>query len=162
MLRVDRQIKGGRQMFQSIIGNTSSQTKNLVEKGAVKKFAEAIGDMDPLYSDEEVGKRSIYQQNIAPPTFPVTFEYARIEGLDLPTKGLIHGEQSFHYRRPLVVGDVVYCSAKVADYYERAGKMGTMGFLVIHRSGKDQDQELIYEEKQVIIISEQVRKELVQ
>ena len=100
-------------MFKDQIGKQSNKVKNAVEKGAVKKFAEAIGDLHPIYFDEEVGEKSRYKKNIATPTFPRTFDYGVIDGLDLPNKGLIHGEQTFHYVRPLFVGEEIYCSSKV-------------------------------------------------
>lgn len=149
-------------MFKETVGKRSKTVKNIVERGAVKKFATAIGDAAPIYVDEEVGKQSRYKQNIAPPTFPVTFEYAPIKTLQLPEKGLIHGEQKFHYERPLIVGETIYCYATVKDYYERTGNFGEMGFLVVERYGKDEDDALIYTEKQVVIISEEVRKGLAQ
>ena len=56
---------------------------------------------------------------------------AIIEGLNLPNKGLIHGEQTFHYERPLMVGEEIYCYTEVKNYFEKKGNFGEMGFLVI-------------------------------
>ncbi len=108
-------------MFQETIGKKSIPVKNMVERGAVKKFAEAIGDLAPIYVDEEAGKNSRYKRNIAPPTFPVTLDYGVIPEMKLPPKGLIHGEQSYHYKRPLFVGEEVYCHTEVQNYYEKKG-----------------------------------------
>jgi acyl dehydratase len=145
-------------MFKEAIGKKSKRIKNIVERGAVKKFAEAIGDMHPIYVDEETGRQSRYKQNIAPPTFPRVFDYGVIEGLNLPDKGLIHGEQTYHYERPLLVGEEVYCYAEVKDYYEKAGKNGTMGFLVLENGGEDIDGNTIFTSSSVVIITEAVRK----
>ena len=81
-----------------------------------------------------------------------------VEELVLPTKGLIHGEQKFHYKRPLVVGEEVYGVTEIKNYYERTGSFGKMGFLVIERQGTDAQGELIYTEEQIIIINEAARK----
>lgn len=145
-------------MLKDLIGKRSEIVKNTIERGAVKKFAEAIGDFSPIYYDEEVGKKSKYKRNIAPPTFPVTFEFGKIEDMALPAKGLIHGEQSFHYKRPLFVGEDIYCFTEVKDYFEKTGNFGEMGFLVFSRSGLDANDELIFTEERVIIINEEVRK----
>ena len=96
-------------MFKDCIEKRSKPVKNSVERGAVKKFAEAIGDLHPIFIDEEIGKQSRYGTNIAPPTFPRVFDYGVIEGLNLPSKGLIHGEQIYHYKRPLLVGEEITC-----------------------------------------------------
>ncbi|MGY0694466.1 MaoC family dehydratase N-terminal domain-containing protein [Virgibacillus sp. FSP13] len=148
-------------MFKEAIGKRSDKVKNIVERGMVRKFAEAIGDFHPIFVDEAFGKNSRYGQNIAPPTFPRVFEYGEIEDLHLPNKGLIHGEQTYHYDRPLLVGEVVYCYTEVADYYEKSGGNGLMGFIILKRYGDDPEGKTIFTEKQVVIITEAVRKELV-
>lgn len=148
-------------MFKEMIGKRSEKVKNIVERGMVKKFAEAIGDPHPIFIDEAYGKQSRYGKNIAPPTFPRVFEYGEIEELQLPNKGLIHGEQIYHYKRPLFVGETIYCYTEVADYYEKTGKNGWMGFIILKLYGEDAEGENIFTEEQVVIITETVRKELI-
>jgi acyl dehydratase len=147
-------------MFEHAIGLQSEKVKNVVERGAVKKFAESIGDLHPIYVDEETGKKSRYKNNIAPPTFPRVLEYGKVEGLHLPNIGLIHGEQVFHYERPLLVGEEVLCYSKVKDYYEKTGTNGIMGFVVLTNNGEDLDGNPIFQSKSVVIITEAVRKAL--
>lgn len=147
-------------MFKEQIGKRSNKVKNAVERGAVKKFAEAIGDAHPIYVDEEAGRLSRYKNNIAPPTFPRIFDYGQIEGLHLPNKGLIHGEQTFHYKRPLIVGEEIYCYTVVKKYFEKKGNFGEMGFLVLESFGEDVDGNTIFSSSSTIVISEAVRKVL--
>lgn len=145
-------------MYADLIGKTSNKVKNKVEMGMVKRFAESIGDPHPIYVDEETGEKSRYKTNIAPPTFPRVFDYGVVEGLILPEKGLIHGEQVYHYERPLFVGEELYCYIEVKDYYEKKGSAGLMSFLVYERRGETEDGNLIFTEKTVTIITEAVRK----
>ncbi|NSL51683.1 MaoC family dehydratase N-terminal domain-containing protein [Calidifontibacillus erzurumensis] len=145
-------------MYRGVIGNKSKKVKNVVERTLVKRFAEAIGDLHPIYTDEEYGKRSRYGRNIAPPTFPRVLDYGVVEGLKLPTKGLIHGEQIYHYERPLLVGEELYCHAEIMDYYEKEGRNGLMGFLAVKRYGEDLQGHLIFTEESKTIITEAVRK----
>lgn len=147
-------------MFKDQIGKQSDKVKNVVERGAVKKFAEAIGDLHPIYFDETTGRLSRYQKNIAPPTFPRVFDYGVIEGLHLPNKGLIHGEQSFQYERPLYVGEEVYCYSQVKNYFEKKGNFGEMGFLVMENVGVDSEGKKIFTSSSTVVISEAVRKVL--
>ncbi|MFB3161744.1 MaoC family dehydratase N-terminal domain-containing protein [Neobacillus sp. 179-J 1A1 HS] len=147
-------------MFNETVGKRSNKVKNVVERGAVKKFAESIGDLHPIYFDEEAGRNSRYQNNIAPPTFPRTFDYGVIEGLNLPNKGLIHGEQTFHYKRPLVVGEELLCYSEVKKYFEKKGNFGDMGFLVLESFGEDAAGNVIFSSTSTVVISEAVRKVL--
>ncbi|TCP31326.1 MaoC dehydratase-like protein [Scopulibacillus darangshiensis] len=147
-------------MFEETIGKRSKRCINVVERGAVKKFAEAIGDPHPIYVDRDYGRASRYKNNIAPPTFPRIFDYGTIEGLRLPEAGLIHGSQDFEYNRPLIVGEEIVCFSKVENYYEKSGTSGTLGFLVIKNFGEDSGDNVIFTSTTVIIITEAVRKGL--
>lgn len=148
-------------MFKDVIGKKSKKVKNVVERAMVKRFAEAIGDPHPIFIDEEYGKKSRYKRNIAPPTFPRVFDYGEIEELYLPNIGLIHGEQTYHYVRPLFVGETIYCYTEVADYYEKEASLGLLGFVLMKTYGEDEAGNLIFTENSTVIITEAVRKELV-
>ena len=145
-------------MFESLIGTRSTPVKNIVDRGSLKAFSKSIGDESPIYLDESVGKRSRYGENIAPPTYPRVFDYGEIQGFDLPNVGLIHGKQTFHYERPLLVGETVMCSTSLEKYYERNGKSGLLGFLLLKRYGEEPGGKLIFTEEQVVIITEAVRE----
>lgn len=147
-------------MYKEFIGKSSKKVKNVIERGLVKRFADSIGDLHPIYVDEEYGKKSRYGNNIAPITFPRVLSSGMIEGLELPKKGLIHGEQSYHYVRPLLVGEEVFIYSVLENYYEKEGNSGKMGFLKMKRYGEDPDGNLIFTEESVIIITEAVRRSM--
>ena len=145
-------------MYEHAVGKCSNRVLNVVDRESVRRFAKAIGDEHPIYVDVHAGKRSRYGENIAPPTYPRVFNYGSIEGLELPSKGLIHGEQIYHYERPLLVGEEVYCYAKVKDYKERMGSNGKMGIIRIENNGEDKEGAAIFSSTLVIIINEAVLK----
>ncbi|SFB22409.1 Acyl dehydratase [Lentibacillus halodurans] len=145
-------------MYRDMIGRKSEKVKNVVERGHVRRFAEAIGDLHPIYVNEQTGENSRFGRNIAPPTFPRVFDYGTVEGLNLPKKGLIHGEQNYHYERPLLVDEEIYCYTEVEDYYEKSGSNGLMGFLVVKRYGEDARGNVVFTEEMITIITEAVRK----
>ncbi|MFD4819876.1 MaoC family dehydratase N-terminal domain-containing protein [Peribacillus butanolivorans] len=145
-------------MYRKFIGKRSQKVKNVVERGLVKRFAESIGDPHPVYTDEEFGKQSRYGRYIAPPTYPRVLDYGVVEGLILPKKGLIHGEQIYHYERPLFVGEELFCYTEVVDYYEKTGRNGLMGFLAVKKFGEDLQGKVIFTEESKTIITESVRK----
>jgi acyl dehydratase len=131
-------------LFKPFIGIESNPVKNEVEKGAIRKFAEAIGDPNPLYRDEEYAKTTRFGRIIAPPTFCRTFDYGEIPGLNFKREGLIHGEQHFEYLKPIGAGDVLFCSTKLADAYEKEGKLGRMTFLVFEQKGVNEQGETVF------------------
>lgn len=145
-------------MWEEFIGRRSQAVTNWVERGAVRRFAEAIGDRNPLYFDEEAARASWHGRLIAPPTFPVTLDHGTVEGLALPDAGLIHGEQRFAYRRPLYVGETVACATVVENSYQKRGRGGVLTFLVLARVGEDQAGDVIYTMSSTIILTEAVRE----
>ncbi|WP_346774003.1 MaoC family dehydratase N-terminal domain-containing protein [Brevibacillus sp. SYP-B805] len=139
------------ELFAPFIGIESQPVKNEVEKGAIRKFAEAIGDPNPIYRDEAYAKTTRFGRIIAPPTFSRTFDYGEIPGLRFKREGLIHGEQHFEYRQPIGAGDVLYCSTKLADAYEKEGKLGKMTFLVYEQKGMNESGETVFLARSIVI-----------
>lgn len=144
-------------MYKHLIGSASEKVINTVEPGAIRRFALAIGDDNPLYTDTDPGETSVFKRNIAPVTFPVTLNYGTIEGLNLPSKGLIHGEQTFHYERPLYAGEIIWCSSRLTNCKERSGS-GSMLILTIERMGETEKGEVIFTMTQSVIMTEAARK----
>lgn len=150
------------EVWRSLVGARSEEpVSNLVERGAVRKFAEAIGDPNPLYVDEAVAKGSRYGGLIAPPTFPRTLEYGRIEGMGWPDAGMIHGEHRVSYAsRPLLVGEELLCYTKLEDYYEKESRGGLLGFVVTERYGESPEGERRFTMRDVVVITPALRKVL--
>ena len=146
--------------WKALVGERSEAVSNVVEKGAVRKFAEAIGDPNPLYVDEAAAKKSRYGGLIAPPTFPRTFEYGEIEGIGLPGQGLIHGEHRIRYERPLWVGEEVLCYVVFKDYYEKESHGEPLGFVISERVGESPLGEGIFTMEDTAILTPALRKDL--
>ncbi|MEJ7632620.1 MAG: MaoC family dehydratase N-terminal domain-containing protein [Rubrobacteraceae bacterium] len=142
------------------VGRSSEPVHNVVERDAVRLFAEAIADPSPLYRDEKTAKRSRYGRLLAPPTFPRTFDYGRVEGLELPSAGLIHGEFRISYRRPLLVGDELLCRLTLKDSYDKEGRRGLLGFLLFERTGEDSEGNLVFTTNDTVVVTEAVRGEI--
>jgi acyl dehydratase len=145
-------------LYAEFVGLRSEPVGNLVERGAVRRFAEAIADPSPLYVDEEAAQRSRYGGLLAPPTFPRTFDYGRIEGLTLPPAGLIHGEFRISYERPLLVGEELFCHMRLKDSYDKQGRRGLLGFLVFERTGESPDGESVFTTNDTVVVTEDVRR----
>ncbi|MBA2535585.1 MAG: MaoC family dehydratase N-terminal domain-containing protein [Rubrobacter sp.] len=145
-------------LFGEFVGLSSEPVRNLVERGAVRRFAEAIAGPSPLYVNEEAARSSRCGSLLAPPTFPRTFDYGRIEGLTLPPAGLIHGEFRISYERPLLVGDEVLCRMQLKDSYDKQGRQGLLGFLVFERTGEASDGQRVFTTNDIVVVTEAVRR----
>src|SRR5699024_8207118 len=129
---------------ESVIGLTGEKYTVDVEKRHVKQFAEAIGDPNPLYTDEEYASKSAYGQLVIPPTVAMAIGSEGGDFLiNLDMRRLLHGEHEFIYYRQILVGDRLHCQMKIMDWYEKQGKSGTMQFLILDTELEDDTGNLV-------------------
>ena len=117
--------------MRAAIGVESEPRTSEVEKGAIIKFAQAIGDANPVYNDEVPARKSRYGGMIAPPTF-LRSMYPGPLKVDVrsPYSANLDGGSEWEYFEPIRPGDRITVTTKIADLYERAGRLGNMMFLV--------------------------------
>jgi hypothetical protein len=103
------------------VGQQTELFKMKVTESDAVKFAEVIHDM-PLA--KEAG------QSIVPATYPIVY-WQKVEIPWLKDIGpLVHGEQSFHYKDPLLTDHTYYAEIKLVDIKEKTGKSGKIVWLV--------------------------------
>ena len=91
------------------------------------KFAEAIDDNNPLWTDEAIARKSKYGGLITPPTFLRSIRIERPElPFDLPFTRLLDGGSDWEYFQPVRVGDHITATNEITDLQERSGRMGLM------------------------------------
>jgi acyl dehydratase len=139
---------------RSLIGRESEPVVHEVEKGAIRRFAEALGDPAPAYVDEAAAHAAGYPALVAPATFAValTSNERFRHSLDLGTRSILHSEQQFEYARPIVAGDRITVRSKVADVQERAGASGPMDVLVIEDEARDDQGAVVFRTRATLIL----------
>ncbi len=91
-----------------------------VTRGDIRRFATAIGDNAAGSHDPAEAKALGHADLVAPPTFLITAGGSVQSGLVMdPSLGLdyrlvVHGEQSFILHRPVVAGDLLDCTTRIA------------------------------------------------
>ena len=117
--------------MRAAINVESEPYVNEVEKGAIIKFARAIGDSNPLFSDEEAARKSRYGGLIAPPTFFRSLQSGPPKAQVIsPYPGILDGGSEWEYFEPVRVGDRITVTTYLADIFERQGRFGNMLFIV--------------------------------
>ena len=139
-----------------LIGTRTSSATVVVERGPIAAFALAVCDQNPIYRDPRASEAAGFDAIPAPPTFPFVMEtwgrFAELQPDDQPVGGgmlrvlgplmakgglILHGEQSFDYHRPVVVGDVLDGEGPVVDAYSKESKGSTMTFVVTETVWRD-------------------------
>jgi uncharacterized protein YprB with RNaseH-like and TPR domain len=121
---------------QALIGKSSAPQTFEVTEEAVRRFMQATED--PALHDNAP---LLY----ASPTFPTTFR-VRIPDytLDMSKVQVLHGEQEYHYTRRLRIGEQITCVSRITDVRQRAGRSGSMTFIVTETTGTDSQQQIVF------------------
>jgi acyl dehydratase len=126
-----------------------------VEKGHIRRFAEAVGDPNPLWQDEAYARKSRYGSIIAPPMFlqdEGKNKFAdRLIEIPLPVKGFLNGGVEIDYYQPMKPGDVITTQARLVDVYEKEGKAGKLVFMIMEVTFKNQRKELVCRSRNTFI-----------
>jgi acyl dehydratase len=142
---------------RGVVGREFPPYAVTVERGKIKEFARAIGDLNPFYLDDRVAAASEWGDIIAPPTFATTFRdesadtSALLRELGTDISRVLHGEQEFELQRPLQPGRTYLCRARVVDVYEKTGKSGPMGF-VVRETAITEGDELVGTMRSVTVV----------
>lgn len=113
--------------MRAAIGKDSVPKTYLVEAGAIRRFADAIGDPNPLYRDEEAARESSYGSIVAPPTFLRLFRPSpAIVEFPNPYSSVLDGGSRWEYFEPVRPGDKITVTVRLLDLYERDGSLGNM------------------------------------
>jgi hypothetical protein len=125
-------MSDGAEIDRALIGSSQAPFCVDVEKGAIRRYAEAIGESTQIYFDEAFARSLGYAGIVAPPTFPTTFrppsKPAWVRGLD--EGRILAGEQGFHYWRPIVAGDQLQCELRLTDVQHKRSSKGAMDLII--------------------------------
>lgn len=85
---------------------------------AIQRYCRSVGDLNPLYFDEEYAKKSRWGGLIAPPSIHplLVFGCTPIDDF-MRSPGTINAGQSWSYNEPARPGDVITLQAKALDKF---------------------------------------------
>jgi peroxisomal enoyl-CoA hydratase 2 len=145
-----------------------------VEAGAIRVWAHAIDDENPLYFDESAAAAAGLRAIAAPPTFVQAVEHWVAQSQVRPTRsqvwrgsgrtpgiepqgqdGRLHAEQHFEYHRPVVAGDVLSVrSVDGESWHKRGRRGGTLRFDESVTEYRDPAGELVVTVRSVAVLTE--------
>jgi acyl dehydratase len=142
------------------IGKPLCKTVFPIEREMIKRFADAVGDNNPLFCDESYARLSPYQKIIAPPGFISSPWYwgghsngndQKIAGIGDIIQTLIDAGYSqtidssieYTFFQPVKAGDTITAEFRVRDIVER-GKDGEKAvFLFTETNYYNQEKTLV-------------------
>lgn len=113
---------------QSAVGHRFTPVTAHVEPGRLRYFFETLGESNSVYRDAAAATAAGYKGIPIPPTYLFCLEmldnekpFEFLDQLDIDLGKVLHGEQSFTYHAPVVVGDTLTFQSSVASVAEKKG-----------------------------------------
>ncbi|MDR3096460.1 MAG: MaoC family dehydratase N-terminal domain-containing protein [Paraburkholderia sp.] len=118
---------------RKFIGRVTADFSATAPASQLRFFAKATGETRPEYLDEAAARDAGHPGLPLPPTFLFSLEMlAPPDGwrdeAGIKLERILHGEQSFTYRRMAYAGDTLHFKTQIADIYEKKG--GALEFIV--------------------------------
>ena len=122
--------------LRKLIGRTLDTIVFKVEEGAIQRYAQAVGDPNPLFNDPDSAGKTKYGRLMAPPGFtgwpakagrPTEKVFAVLTKAGAPPR-VLDGGIEFEFIEPIGAGDVLTATSKIAKVTERETKLGKTMF----------------------------------
>jgi acyl dehydratase len=139
---------------RNAVGRTTPPTLCEVEKGAIRRFAESLGDYNPSYFDAEYARASGFSGIVVPPSFPLSFTAGvdLRELLGVPSRSLLLAEWSVDYERSVVAGDRLLLTTRVVEVGERPSPAGRVEVATVEDEGRDESGQLVLKVRRTFVV----------
>ncbi len=128
-----------------------------------QRYAQAVGDLDPVYFDIDAARAAGHPTLVAPPTF-VTHAVVVGQALDrIRTDGLftgampmrlrvqrtMFGGEEWDFESPVYVGDTITAETRLASIDEKAGSKGPFVRIVRETTFTNQHGDVVARSRQI-------------
>lgn len=132
---------------RALIGIETKPGTHVIEAGAVRRFCDAVGITDPIYTNPEAARAAGHPERPVPPTYWCSImspggELKRPNFDHIGTRNM-NGGTEYEYVKPAYVGQTLTCTMQVADIYEKQGRSGRMVFTVLENIWRDEGGDVV-------------------
>ncbi len=146
--------------LRKLIGVTLETVVFKVEEGAIQRYAQAIGDPNPLFNDPDFASKTKYSRLLAPPGFtgwPVKAGRLSDRLLESLLKAgapsrLLDGGVEFEFVEPVGAGDVLTATTKIANITERETRLGKTMFTTLETTFVNQKGNVALKSRSTFIL----------
>jgi acyl dehydratase len=132
---------------RALIGVETEPGYHLIEAGAVRRFCDAVGLKDPIYTDAAAARAAGHPERPIPPTYWCSImspgSELRRPNFDHFGSRNMNGGTEYEYVKPAYVGQTLACTMRVADIYEKQGRSGRMVFTILENIWRDDKGDVV-------------------
>lgn len=144
---------------KSFIGKSFEPFSFEVDKSKIRELAQALGDENAIFVDDEAAQASGLPGIVASPTFPTLFKMwgeggstPHIEAMGGNLLRLLHGEEEYEYHTFIRPGDVITGQTTVVDIDEKKGRSSHLDITKMQTEYHNQKGELVAIARTTIVI----------
>ncbi|MFO7797653.1 MAG: MaoC family dehydratase [Promethearchaeati archaeon] len=130
------------------VGDLAKFTKKITEED-VMKFAEVSGDYNPLHVNPEFAKTQMFGEQVAHGVISVGLISA-VLGMELFGAGILYGEQTVRFVKPVYFGDELTAVATIKEKYTK--KDGKLKFIRCTTQVFNQNEEMVTDGEAVVMV----------
>lgn len=145
--------------LKKLVGMSTDPSIYKIEEGAIQRYADAIGDPNPLFNDIGYAKKSKAGRLLCPPGF---FGWPAKKGpgplalaIELIKAGaplrLLDGGVEYELFEPVGAGDVLTMYNKIIDISEKESKSGSMLLTTIEATFLNQNGDIVAKTRSTFI-----------
>lgn len=146
---------------QSAVGHRFTPVSARVEPGRLRYFMNTLDEKNPIYRDTEAACAAGFAAIPAPPTYLFCLEmmdaedpFEMLTALGIDLGRVLHGEQSFVYHAPVVVGDTLTFDPRVTSVTDKKG--GAMTLIAIETRVTNQKSVHVADTCRTIVVRNKV------
>ena len=146
--------------LRKLIGWSTDPVIFKVEEGAIQRYADAIGDPNPLFNNIGYAKKSKHGRLVCPPGFfgwptnSKTYDPLKLSS-SLIVAGaplrVLDGGIEYEFLEPIGTGDILTFTAKIVDIVERESKSGKMLITTVETNLINQDSNVAVKSRMTLI-----------
>jgi acyl dehydratase len=146
---------------QSAVGHRFTPVTAHVEPGRLRYFLNTLRETNPVYRDADAARAAGLAGTPVPPTYLFCLEMLdakdpleMLTALGIDLARVLHGEQSFSYHAPVLVGDTLTFSPRVRSVTEKKG--GALTLVVIDCELTNQNGVHVADASRTIVVRNKV------
>jgi acyl dehydratase len=151
--------------LRALVGRTATYTApDALSRSSIRYFATAVGDHNPVYTDDVAARAAGYDGVVAPPTLVCETNQVVNNprdddgfpghewGIELPGTRLVRGGNDYTFHQPVSPDDVLTVVWEITDLTERTTGSG-QAMLIVTSVGRFTNQrgELLVENEETLI-----------
>ena len=140
-------------VLTKMIGQSSEPLVIEVEKGQIRRFAQAIGETNPIHYDENAAKAAGFPGIISSCTYASAIHCFDdfYDEVGINPHAVMHQEEEYEYFKPIFAGDILSVVHTVSNVYDKQVPNGQLVFIVIESRGNDKRGKSVFKSRRVLV-----------